>query len=69
MAKDKNEWNDISNDSAVADLSGRRHGRVSLVLQKGLFRISWADGDPQVLPRESLLARYTAQSAGFSSKF
>lgn len=68
MAKGKNvgnEWTELDNSSAVADLLGRRQGRVGKVLRKGVFQIRWSDGEVEVLPREALRARYTTQSVRY----
>lgn len=69
MPKVGNEWNDITNSSAVADLRGRRFGRVAAALGKSLFRVTWDDGEQEILPRTALLARHTVESAGFRSRF
>lgn len=68
MVRDRSEWNDITDKSAVADLTGRRLGRVTAVLGKGLFRIGWEDGEAEVLPRHALLVRYTTSSVDFYKK-
>lgn len=65
MAKDHNEFNDIQSGSAVADLTGRRQGRVMVVIGKGLFRVRWEDNTDEILPRHAILVRYTTQSAKF----
>ena len=65
MAKDRDEFNDIKTDSAVADLTGSRHGRVVVVIGKGLFRVRWNDDQDEVVPRHALLTRYTTQSSKF----
>jgi len=65
MAKDRDEFNDIKTDSAVADLTGSRHGRVVNVLGKGLFKIRWDDQEDVVLNRDQILTRYTTQSSKY----
>jgi hypothetical protein len=65
MAKDANEYGDIKLKSAVADMQGRRQGHVALVLGKGLFRVTWKDGEQEILDRHSIRARYTTQSVGY----
>lgn len=67
MPKENAEFNDIRSNSAVADLTGRRHGRVVVVIGKGLFRIRWDDGgDDSTLSRDQILSRYTTQSRQFT---
>jgi hypothetical protein len=65
MAKDRDEFNDIKSESAVADLTGARHGRVVVVIGKGHFRVRWDDGEEQILQRHQILTRYTTQSSKF----
>ena len=65
MAKDRNEFNDLQSGSAVADLTGRRMGRIVVVIGKGMFRVRWEDETDEVLPRHAFLVRYTTQSAHF----
>ena len=65
MAKDKDEFTDVQSGTAVADLVGRRHGRVVVVIGKGLFRIRWEDGEDEILGRHQLLVRYTTESPKF----
>ena len=64
MAKDREEWSDIQKGTAVADLLGRRQGRVSSVY-KSLYRVIWSDGEESNETRDSILVRYTTQSAKF----
>jgi hypothetical protein len=65
MAKDSNEYGDIKLQSAVSDMLGRRQGRVAVVIGKGLFRVTWKDGEQEILPRNAIRARYTTQSAKY----
>lgn len=65
MAKDRDEFSDIQTGTAVADLRGRRHGRVAVVIGKGMFRITWEDGEQEILQRHQLLVRYTTESPKF----
>lgn len=64
MAKDRNEFNDIQKGTAIADLLGRRQGRVQAVF-KGNYRVLWSDGEQTNESRDSILVRYTTQSAKF----
>lgn len=68
MAKNP-EYYDLTTNSAVADLSGRRLGRVAAVLKPGtdekMFRIRWDDGELETLARHGFLTRYTTESRGF----
>jgi hypothetical protein len=65
MPKENAEFNDLKTNSAVADLTGRRHGRVVVVVGKGLFRIRFDDGGEELLGREQILSRYTTESRSF----
>ena len=65
MPKENAEFNDLKTGSAVADLTGRRHGRITVVIGKGLFRIRFDDGEEEILGRHAILARYTTQTAQF----
>jgi len=65
MAKDRDEFSDVKSGTAVADLIGRRHGRVVVVIGKGMFRIRWEDDEDEILQRHQLLVRYTTESPKF----
>lgn len=64
--RQQNEWNDFQPKSAVADLTGRRFGQVSVVVKKGtIYRVVWEDGEVETLHRKQLLARYTTYSSDY----
>lgn len=65
MPKEYAEFNDLKTGSAVADLTGRRHGRIAVVIGKGLFRVKFDDGEETILDRSAILARYTTESRRF----
>ncbi len=52
----------------VSSLNGRRQGRIVAVASPGVFVVKWTDG-PRITKSEhdedSLLSRYTVQSAEF----
>lgn len=68
MAKTPEHY-DLAANSAVADLTGKRLGRVAMVLKAGtdskLFRIRWEDGEMETLARHGFLTRYTTESRGY----
>lgn len=68
-----NEWNALTVDSAVADATGRRHGRIRVVIRKptrdetGMFRVLWLDnGEETIVTGAEILSRYTTQSAKYN---
>lgn len=61
------EYYELTTNSEVADLSGKRFGLIAAVLKKGsLFRIRWDDGMLETLRRAEFLTRYTTQSPRYS---
>ena len=66
-----NEFSELRTGAAIADLSGRRHGHIKVVIHTptttklGMFRVQWVDGMEEIVFEEDILARYTTQSAQF----
>ena len=59
--------------AAVADITGRYHGHVRIVVRKadreqaGVFRIKWVESGEETLEQgDNILSRYTTQSAGYN---
>lgn len=67
-----NEFNDLRSGTAIADPTGRRHGRIVTVVIRdtwkvsGIYRVHWTDTDEtQMVSRDDFLVRYTTQSSKF----
>jgi hypothetical protein len=61
----------LSERAHVADaLTGRRHGQVKAVVDKGLLLlVEWSDGMKSEHKVEDLVARYTVQSPEYGRVF
>lgn len=61
----KSEFSAYTSGTFVADLSGKRHGRIAAVVRKGEFIVRWDDHSSTPETTASVLLRWTTQSRGF----
>ncbi len=61
----KSEFSAYTSGTFVADLTGKRHGKIAAVIRKGEFIVRWDDNTSTSETNSSVLLRWTTQSRGF----